>query len=86
MLKNQQKKRKNIPIFTAKSSHLCSKNLFTAKFIMSARCVISLAAGYLPIQRSGLSLEVSLRNWKWRVARPAASVATLPSVWRAVTF
>lgn len=86
MLKNQQKKRKNIPIFTAKSSRLCSKNLFDVKFLTSARCVISLAAGYLPIQRSGLSLEVSLRNWKWSVARPAASVATLPSVWRAVTF
>lgn len=40
---------------------------------------------YRPIQASGLSGDVSRRNWKWSVQLPVPSPATLPSVWRVPT-
>ena len=40
---------------------------------------------YRPSQRSGLSLVVSWRNWKWRVQWPEASRATVPRIWRVLT-
>lgn len=40
---------------------------------------------YRPIQASGLSGDVSRRNWKWSVQLPDPSPATLPSVWRVPT-
>ena len=41
---------------------------------------------YLPIQASGLSLAVSLRNWKCKVQLPLPSSATVPKMSFARTF
>ena len=41
---------------------------------------------HFPIHASGLSLAVSLRNWKWSTQLPCSSWATVPSTSRAFTF